>query len=295
MKLLDLFSGIGGFPRGIEQAGIEIENHYYSEIDKYAKAIYRKHWPEAVDLGAVESIDGSRYEPFDLITFGFPCQDLSIAGKREGLSGARSNLFFEATRIIRENRPSAFIFENVKGLFSSNDGKDFVSVLREIADIGLYECQWSLVNSANYVPQNRERIYFVGCLAGGSGQQIFPIRESRKLLDKENKTEWISTGSGDSYAIDCGYGRGGAKRARTMLLVGNKFRRLTPTECERLQGFPDHHTELGLDENGKNIEISDNQRYRCLGNAVTTNVVQAIMKKWKNKSPRNQNARQAEI
>jgi DNA-cytosine methyltransferase len=113
----------------------------------------------------------------DLITFGFPCQDLSIAGKRAGLKGSRSGLFFEATKIINVCKPSYFIFENVKGLFSSNNGECFKACLQEIADIG-YDGQWQLLNTRWWLPQNRERIYFVGHIRGERRPEVFPIGEN---------------------------------------------------------------------------------------------------------------------
>jgi len=177
MNYLDLFSGIGGFALGIQQAGVKVDKHYFSEIDKYATTIYKKHFPDAVELGDITRITGEGLPRINLITFGFPCQDLSIAGKRAGLGGARSGLFFEATRLIRKLQPSVFVFENVKGLLTSNEGKDFEIVLREIADIGLYECEWQLLNTSWFLPQNRERIYFIGHFGEGSGQKVFPIGE----------------------------------------------------------------------------------------------------------------------
>ena len=126
-----------------------------------------------------------------------PCQDLSVAGKGRGLEGERSGLFYQATRLIRELKPDIFIFENVKGLFSSKAGEDFKTVLQEIADIGLYDCQWQLVNTRWVLPQNRERIFFIGCLRGSerSGRKIFPITENGRWLDeRENKfSRQIST------------------------------------------------------------------------------------------------------
>lgn len=179
MIYLDLFSGVGGFAEGFRRAGWVFTKHYYSEIDKYAQKIYQKHFPEAIALGDVSRIDGTKLGKVSLITFGFPCQDLSIAGKRKGLEGSRSGLFYQATRLIRECRPDIFIFENVKGLFSSDGGRDFERVLREIADIGVYECEWQLVNTAWVLPQNRERVYFIGHLAGSerSGRKVFPFTE----------------------------------------------------------------------------------------------------------------------
>ena len=148
MRYIDLFSGIGGFALGLRQAGIEFEEHWFSEIDKNAINIYKKHFPNAKELGDVRAIRDFSGIKADIITFGFPCQDLSVAGKRRGLAGDRSGLFFEAMRIIRELKPKYFIFENVKGLLTNNRGADFVRCLREIADIRVAD---SLRNGPQHV------------------------------------------------------------------------------------------------------------------------------------------------
>jgi len=175
---LDLFSGIGGFSSGLQRADFTFKKHYFSEIDKHATAVYKHQFNNSIELGDIHNVKGSEIERPDIITFGFPCQDLSIAGKGEGLSGKRSGLFFQAVRVIKETFPSVFIFENVKGLLSSNKGADFEIVLQAIADIGLYECEWQLVNTSWLLPQNRERIYFIGHLRTRSRARVFPIRES---------------------------------------------------------------------------------------------------------------------
>ena len=138
---LDLFSGIGGFSLGIKQAGVETNWVGFSDIDKYANEVFKRRFPNAEELGSITDIQSDRLPKIDLITFGFPCQDLSIAGSRGGLKANRSSLFFEAIKIIQDKKPKYFIFENVKGIFSSNGGKDFDIILRSIADIG-YDGQW---------------------------------------------------------------------------------------------------------------------------------------------------------
>ena len=177
INLLELFSGVGGFSLGIEQSGIEIGWHGFSDIDKYANQVFKRRYPNAKELGSVVDINPSKLPRVDLVTFGFPCQDLSIAGRREGFEGSRSSLFFEAMRIIEAKKPKYFIFENVEGIFSSNGGKDFEVVLRTIADIG-YDGQWQLLNTRWFLPQNRSRCYFVGHLRGRSRPKVFPVGET---------------------------------------------------------------------------------------------------------------------
>ncbi len=180
INLLDLFSGIGGFAQGLKQAGFEIENHYFSEIEKHPIAIYKNQFPEANYVGSVTDIRGADLPRINAITFGSPCQDFSLAGKREGIEGERSGLVREAIRLIDECRPDFFIWENVKGVFSSNDGADFWAVIQAFTDIGGYRLEWQLLNTSWFLPQNRERIYLIGHLAGGSGQQVFPVEENER-------------------------------------------------------------------------------------------------------------------
>lgn len=192
---LDLFSGIGGFASGLELAGYAFSKHYFSEIDKHAIANYTYNFKNAEYAGDIRTIyERTISERPNIITFGFPCQDLSVAGKGKGLSGARSGLFYEAVRLIEIFRPEVFIFENVKGLLSSNSGKDFELVLRTIANIGLYECEWQLLNTAWLLPQNRERVYFIGHLRGTSKPRVFPITKANTgLIERQPNTTIIRT------------------------------------------------------------------------------------------------------
>lgn len=188
MVLLDLFSGIGGFPKGLTEAGFSFSKHYFSEIDKYAIGNYQYNFKKAIHVGAVEEVKKGSVEKPDIVTFGSPCQDLSIAGKRKGIKGKRSRLFFEAVRVIGELQPRLFVFENVKGLFSSNQGKDFEVVLRAFADLGIYDLQWQLLNTSWFLPQNRERVYLVGSLRNQSRPQVFPIGENNQTNRKSSQS-----------------------------------------------------------------------------------------------------------
>jgi len=261
---IDLFSGIGGFSLGLKEGGFTITKTYFSEIDKHAISVYRRNFPDAEYLGGVESISGSRFKGRKtIITFGFPCQDLSIAGKRKGFDGSRSSLFFEAIRIIEEVRPDIFVFENVKGFYSSNDGKDFQIALQTIADIGLYECEWQLLNTAWFLPQNRERIYFVGHIRGRGGQKVFPVNST-------SSTNRESIHRRNSRCLTKSYGKLSGDSTKIRLEEGVRI--FTPIECERLQGFQDNWTKYSH----KNQIISDSERYKMCGNAVSVPVVKCI-------------------
>ena len=314
INLLDLFSGIGGFHKGLEQAGFKIGWNGFSDIDKYANAVYQYQNKDAISLGSVTDIQGKNLPRVDAITFGSPCQDFSIAGRRSGLEGDRSSLISEAIRLIDECRPRFFIWENVKGTFSSNNGEDFWAIIQAFINIGGYRLEWQLLNTSWFLPQNRERIYLVGCLGKGSGQKIFPIgkngkgnnevklsakqtNQQRKALQNSNSrggcsvfrgqstyvkvhttqprsgnpekggTGPLSRNDGNTYCLDTGNSQA--------VELNHKIRRLTPIECCRLQGFPDDWNEKGIID-GEIVEISDTQRYKQCGNAVTVDVVQAV-------------------
>ena len=399
MNHLDLFSGIGGFSLGLKRV-FDIKHTYYSEIDKYAIDVYKNNFKNITYVKSVTDVRGWELPGIDVITFGSPCQDFSLAGKRKGMDGARSSLISEAIRLIEECKPSFFIWENVKGTFSSNNGADFWAIIQAFTNIGGYRLEWQLLNTKWFLPQNRERIYLVGCLGKGSGQQIFPITESsRKINDIQRQqgnactlTTRYEAGGNGSYIVkreldaqkielgtwrthkdgqgfrkiidnNCpaiaararedgsgqpviriktnnkqGYeiakpgdtinyqnlpsktrrGRVGKGIAQTLdsggeqavvkptqmgnskkfgnavgkdnqdaftlrsanpngVILNQSIRRLTPKECERLQGFPDNWTKKGKELG----EISDSQRYKMCGNAVTVDVVEAVAKRIK--------------
>jgi len=178
---LDLFSGIGGFHLGFEKAGYKVKS-YFSEVDKHAIAVYKHKFKDAEYVGSVTDVRGADLPSIDLITFGSPCQDFSLAGKRKGMGGERSSLILEAIRLIGECRPRVFIWENVKGTFSSNSGEDFAAILQAFADIGGYRLEWQLLNTSWFLPQNRERIYLVGysTTTKRNWRGVFPISEGSR-------------------------------------------------------------------------------------------------------------------
>ena len=283
INLLDLFSGIGGFAEGLSQAGFDIQDHHFSEIDKHAIAIYMQNFKEANYAGSVTDIRASDLPRINAITFGSPCQDFSLAGKRAGLEGQRSGLIGEAIRLIRELRPDFFIWENVKGVYSSNAGADYWAVKQAFANLDGYRLESQLLNTAWLLPQNRERIYLVGRIREGSGRSVFPIRQ-----------EFIGSNEGSVKAanarcLTAGGNSGGMHSSMSLVRATtihgkeiarwseNKdgIRRLTEIECERLQGFAENWTELG-NYDGDIKKVSATQRYKCLGNAVTVPVVKVV-------------------
>jgi len=187
MKIIDLFSGIGGFSLGFQRAGYQFTEHYFSEIDKHAIANYKHNFPHAKNLGDITTLHGGDFTDIDIITFGSPCQDFSLAGRRAGLKGAKSSLIAHAIALIAQLRPSVFVWENVKGAFSSNARADFWAIIQAFANIGGYRLEWQLLNTSWVLPQNRERIYLVGHLGGRSIPGVFPFGENDKLLDRKTR------------------------------------------------------------------------------------------------------------
>lgn len=194
-KYGSLFAGVGGFDIGFDAAGWECG--FQVEWDKHCQQVLTHHWPEVPKWWDVSEVNGAELPPVDLITFGSPCQDLSLAGKRAGLEGSRSNLFFEATRIIQEMRnatngqyPRWAIWENVAGAFSSNGGKDFDAVLQEMVNIGGHHVEWHCLDAQFFgVPQRRRRVFVIACfdssILSRSGQALLPVSEGGRRNTKK--------------------------------------------------------------------------------------------------------------
>lgn len=188
-----LFSGVGGLDLGLAQAGWS--HAFFAEVNPYARAVLKHHWPSVPVYDDVRAVDASAGR-VALLAGGFPCQDVSVAGKRAGLQGERSGLFYEAIRIADELRPRAILFENVKGLFSSgvSRGADFAEVLDALADIG-YVSTWRTLNSVHFgVPQRRERVFVLALAeddpAGGRGPEVLGLAPSSAGHSPEGHEAW---------------------------------------------------------------------------------------------------------
>lgn len=167
MKYFSAFSGIGGFelaaPKDWECVG-------YSEILPAAIKIYQKHFPKHKNYGDITTIVPPELPDFDVFVGGFPCQDLSIAGSRQGLAGKRSGLFFEIIRILAVKRPTYLLLENVRGMLTHGKGETFKTILRSLDELG-YDCEWALFYSADFgKPQSRPRVYLTGTFRGSQRQ-----------------------------------------------------------------------------------------------------------------------------
>jgi DNA (cytosine-5)-methyltransferase 1 len=423
-----LFAGVGGYDLGFEAAGYECK--FQVEWDKHCRSVLDYHWPDVEKWGDIRNVNGRFLPPVDVIIFGSPCQDLSQAGARRGLSGERSGLFHEAVRIIKEMRnatngtfPRWTVWENVAGALSSNNGRDFATVLNEMAEAGAYLQEYAVLDAQYFgIPQRRRRIFLASCFNPATAERcpdpLLPVRKSlpgdtkksrqkgkaaapetsesfgtssewwdggqiadsltttsneQRMPDKQrlqavvesftpssfaNYTEGVGTlrsnggdlgggsetlitepilidgtrvndvrvyespvqtlkermGTGGNnvpmLAFDTQFGsnanvfedqsptlkasqqspsvaydeyndsineihhslRAGTKQSTGLLESTMKIRRLSPLECERLMGWPDHHTRYKAD----GTEQADTHRYRQAGNGVASPVAQWV-------------------
>ena len=175
MRYLSLFSGVGGFDLGFDRAGMTCAGQV--EFDAAARSVLERHWPDAKRINDVREVQGDEFGTVDLICGGFPCQDVSVAGRRAGLAGERSGLWFEFHRLIDRVRPRWVVIENVPGLLSSHGGRDFATILRGLVECG-YGVAWRVLDAQYFgVPQRRRRVFIVGSLGDGRAAEILFERE----------------------------------------------------------------------------------------------------------------------
>jgi len=311
MKYFSAFTGVGGFDLGMPR-GWECVGH--SEIDKYANMVLRYRFKDVKNYGDIQKIDWKEVPDFDMFVGGTPCQDLSVAGKRAGLNGSRSRLFFEFVRSLKEKKPRYFIWENVAGALSSNGGWDFARVLLEFSEVG-YSLWWQVLDATWFgIPQHRERVFVVGSLGRESPLEILfePVHAgtTSRIQGQPANTitrRYYGAQATGSYVVE---GKLNAQKIAIPVLTpermekrqnGRRFkengepsftitrqdrqgifdgkiiRTLTPLECERLMGWPDDWTKWGIDEKGNIVELSDTQRYNLIGNGVVPQVVSGII------------------
>ena len=190
MRNLDLFSGIGGFTYAGEKLVGGITTTQFVENNKFCQEILRKHWPDISIHDDIRTFNAKKYE-YDSITAGFPCQDLSVAGRQQGIGeGTRSSLFYEVLRLARQIRPKFILFENVRNLLSHQDGETFQEILFQIAKIG-YSAEWSVVSAKDVGACHlRQRLWIIaypnsiGC--GRRNSKRRSIQE-RSFLSGEQK------------------------------------------------------------------------------------------------------------
>ena len=292
LKYISLFSGIGAFEKALFNIGVPYELINYCEIDKYASKAYSliHHIPESKNLWDITKVDETALpSDVDLITYGFPCQDISIAGKKQGFVSedgkkTRSGLFFDALRIIEHCKPKVAIAENVKNLTSKNMKGIFDIVLNSLDEAG-YNCYWKVMNAADYgIPQSRERVIIVSIrkdIDNGSFQFPDPIPLTCCLADmlEDNVPEAFYLSEDKTRSVishnDKHPGHIADRGGREVKIEDNgRYRKLTPKEYFRLMGFTDSDYEV-LASNG----ISKTQIYKMAGNSIAVTMLEHLFRK----------------
>lgn len=298
LTFIDMFAGIGGFHSGMEQAGHKCVG--WIEWDKFARQSYQAIYDTEGEFNGkdIQQVKGKELPTADVWCFGFPCQDVSVAGKQAGIrKGTRSGLFFEVIRLLEERAknkqalPKYLFAENVKNLLSIDGGWGFARVQIEMGKAG-YDVEWSVLDSAEVVPQHRERIFIVGHLRTARTRKVFPVvRESQEAgsetlikihqVGQLNETDSFGGNPqvGRIYATDglaptLNTMQGGGREPKIKLDSTHEIRKLTPLECWRLQGFSNEQFYKA-----KNAGLSNTQLYKQGGNSVTVPVIKAIAEK----------------
>ncbi|MSC86290.1 DNA (cytosine-5-)-methyltransferase [Eubacterium sp. am_0171] len=295
MKILSLFSGIGGLDSGFESVGFKVV--WANDFDKYAVETYRANYKSKIVLGDINEIDVNDLPDFDVLIGGFPCQPFSMMGAELGFEDTRGTLFFRIAEIIKHRidigkRPKAVILENVRTLRTHDKGKTFKTIKNVLENELGFVVFDDILNTADYgLPQTRNRTYIV-CFSNQDIEFSFPKKKELKLTLQDLLEEKVD----DKYFLSerilptiLSNGTGGYKAkseidlkiARPLCATMAKMhracqdnyvtqegrvRRLTPRECARLQGFKDSFV----------IPVSDSQAYKQFGNAVSVSVAKAV-------------------
>lgn len=277
------FSGIEGLGTGFQKAGFDVQ--LCCEIDAKAQTVIRRHLPDAVIIGDIKNAHGTEFGKPDVIVGGFPCQDLSVAGTRSGLSGNRSGLFFELARIIDEARPRVFVLENVPGLLSSEGGKDMETVLRTLVELG-YGVAYRVLDSQYFgVAQRRRRVFIVGSLGDGRAAEI--LFESEGLQRGTEPRRRKGQAAPSLVASGVGVGRTGNSRTESDFLV----REITGTlgTTTHYPGVKNSESDFlvceAFDANGSDVCCTGQVTQTLLaqseiGSQIGTNQAVAIMSRW---------------
>jgi DNA-cytosine methyltransferase len=312
IEILSLFSGIGAFEKALTNLNINYQIVNYCEIDRFASRAYCliHDEDENKNLWDITKINEKELPDFDLMTYGFPCQSFSIAGKKLGLNDpGKGNLFFETMRIAKEKKPKYMIAENVKGLLSDNGGQTMQLII-SILDQLEYNNYFKVLNAKDYgIPQNRERIFIISIRQDIDNLNFeFPVKMPLKLK-LQDIIETDQAPNNISYCLDANYSKGSnlknfkEKKRRQIIIINNQYnrkpreyndycfcltsmtggnrepkvkineeiRKLTTKECFRLMGFTDQDHE-------KLKDISNSQKYKMAGNSIVVNVLEAIFK-----------------
>ncbi len=285
LQVASFFAGIGGFDLGFERAGAEVV--FQCEIDKFCRSVLQAHWPEVILAGDIKSVAPKDIpQGANVWTGGFPCQDVSLAnqGKRKGLEGERSGLFFEFARLVESSRPAWLILENVPGLLNSNNGEDFRTVVSTLVELG-YGVSWRILDAKYFgTPQRRRRVYIVASYRSlRAGEVLFEAGAGtpthRAGLGKNDLgTKRFPTGLGTSRLFSVQHAA-----------IGRK-----PGAGPQAKGFRNDGETYTLDSRGSSDVVCktnapfrvreaagfskklDSNRHRAIGNAVCVSVIEWI-------------------
>ncbi|WP_176153489.1 DNA cytosine methyltransferase [Burkholderia vietnamiensis] len=307
-RVNSFFAGIGGFDLAFEKNGFT--STFYCENNEFCRSVLKRHWPSTTNASDISKVDPNIIPQADVWTAGFPCQDLSLArtphGKRHGLNGSRSGLFYTFLDLLAAHKPPVVLLENVAGLLNSHKGADFEALIKSLTNLG-YAVAWRVFNARYFgAPQSRPRIFICAWLGSPilATNVLFEDtiaqkpKNERQGFVKESKcsVSGISVPK-TSFCISATSGRHtGLDWARSYVTYSDSVRRLTPLECERLQGLPDNWT---LPDKDYPIPIRgiETNRYHAIGNAVCVPVVSWIAARIANslRSPSNEIGDQASL
>jgi site-specific DNA-cytosine methylase len=280
MNVLSLFDGISCGQIALQRAGIQVDKYYASEIKPIAIKCAQDNFPNTIQLGDVRTLDGSKLPKINLLIGGSPCQDFSTLGKREGLNGKKSSLFYEYKRILDEVKPKYFLLEN-----NANMQKEAKKIISDMLGVEPIE-----INSRLFVQQNRKRLYWTNINVEKPIQKEYKniLEQNREEIELipyvKNKLPLFIKKYGYIPKMFNPYNLAEIKEvfpcvtticnsqvssSTVILYDDNKFSKLTPIEYERLQTLPDNFTRLG---------ISNAQRCKCIGNGWTVDVIVHILK-----------------
>lgn len=284
MKVASFFSGIGGIDLGLEKAGMEVA--FQCEILSFGQKVLKKHWPDVPLAQDITKVVGTDIPEVDVFAGGFPCQDLSLAnqGKRKGLEGARSGLFYKYAELIEEKRPRWVFIENVPGLLNSAQGGDFSVVLSTLDELG-YCVAWRVLDAKFFgTPQRRRRTYIVGSLGTPGAAEVLFERGTNPISDsKSNRSRnFIATGDDESlpgsniFSIQ----HAGIGRRASAGPQGKGYRNDGETYTLDSRGSSDAvcktDAPFGVRATAGVSSKLDGNRFRAIGNAVCVPVIEWI-------------------
>ncbi len=283
------FTGVGGFDLGFDKAGIDTV--FQCEIDDFCQSVLSRHWPRVERCRDIREVNASSILDSQIWCGGFPCQDVSVARGwlgRDGFKGKNSGLFYPFAKLIEESLPKVIVLENVTGLLNSHSGKDFAILLCTLNQLG-YGVAWRTLNTRYFgIPQSRPRIFV--CAWAGSAESAYNVLfeggeshvPEKPRLGFLRESHCKVTGARVpeiAFCLAATSGRHtGTDWSRSYVSYESEVRRLTPTECERIKGFPADWTLPNKDSKLRSMD-ADSPRYKSIGNAVSVPVVEWIGKR----------------